>query len=377
MEQVWLSPDWLFSDGVVTRDQAIRLENRQVVEIVAKASLRGRAGVVALTGGLSAGLIDLQVNGGGGVLFNASPTPAGITAIIAAHRSFGTGWILPTVISDTEAVLERAVAAVIGAWGTPGLAGIHIEGPHISRAKRGTHPPEVLRPLGDHTLGLIHTLRARGIPTKITVAPEVVSPEQIQRLVRSGVLVSLGHSDASYAQTCAALDAGAHCFTHLFNAMSQMTSRAPGMVAAALGSRAYAGFICDGHHVSDATLAVALSAGDSKQRMFLVSDAMPTVGGPDRFTLGGMEVGLTGGKLINPEGNLAGAHITMAQSLARAVSHLGLSVEEALRMGLTVPASVIDRAAYAALLGAGIDDLLLWGPALEGCQWLDAERLAS
>lgn len=371
MESMWLSPDWLFNQGDLTTDCALRIEDRRVVEVVAKASLDGRTQVIPLTGGLSTGLIDLQVNGGGGVLFNSCPTPRGIQAIIAAHRNFGTGWIFPTVISDTEAVLEQAVGAVLDAWGLPGLAGIHIEGPHISLAKRGTHSPEVLRPLGEHTMGLVQRLRANGIPTMITVAPEVVTPQQVAQLAQSGAVVSLGHSDASYEQASAALDAGATCFTHLFNAMSQLTSREPGMVGAALRSSAHAGFICDGHHVSDTTMAVALSAGTAKQRLFLVSDAMPTVGGPESFSLRGMDIRLKDGKLVNPEGNLAGAHVTLADSMARATQFLDLTPEEALRMGTTVPASIIGSTGYAQVLGSRIEALLHWRDGLEKCQWLN------
>lgn len=374
---MWLSPEWLFFQGVLTNSCALKIEGGVVVEIAAKASLAGADNILPLSGVLSNGLIDLQVNGGGGMLFNTNPTRAGIEAIIKAHRAFGTAWILPTVISDTEAILERAIDAVVTSWGLTGLAGIHIEGPHISLTKRGTHAPEVLRPLGEHTLGLIHRLREHGIPTMITVAPEVVTCEQIAQLTKAGAVVSLGHSDASYEQTCAALKAGARCFTHLFNAMSQLNSRAPGMVGAALTSSAFAGFICDGHHVSDASLKVALSAGKGKERMFLVSDAMPTVGGPETFTLYGKEIRLQGSKLVNREGNLAGAHVVMAQSVARAIKVLGLSVEEALRMGITVPEDVIGSVGKAQLVGSRVDELLQWSDDLAQCQWLRSDLDAS
>lgn len=369
---VWLVPDSIFTGSGLLCDHAIRIQGGYVTDIVATSSVNDDLATFALQGIVSNGLIDLQVNGGGGVLFNATPTGKGIEAIIAAHRAFGTAQILPTVISDTEAVLERAVEAVLSNWGMRGLAGIHIEGPHISLAKRGTHSPEVLRPLGDHTLGLVHRLRQAHVPTMITVAPEVVPPDQIAQLVQMGAVVSLGHSDATYEQTCAALRAGAGCFTHLFNAMSPMTSRGPGMVAAALTSSARAGFICDGHHVSDATLQVALSVGGAKDRLFLVSDAMPTVGGPDAFDLYGMEVHLQNGRLINSQGGLAGAHVTMSASVTRAHSHLGLSIEDVLRMGITLPASTMGLDRFSELLGTHIADLLVWNAGLETGRWLNA-----
>jgi N-acetylglucosamine-6-phosphate deacetylase len=190
-----------------------------------------------------------------------------------------------------------------------------------------------------------------------------------------GAVVSLGHSNADYEQSCVALEAGASCFTHLFNAMSQMTGRAPGMVGAALSSKAFAGFICDGHHVDDATLAVALSVEGAKERLFLVSDAMPTVGGPDGFSLYGMEVRLEGGKLVNRDGNLAGAHVTMAGSVSRAVKQLNLSIEEALRMAIATPATVLGLAGGIDILDMRSEELLVWSNGLEECRWLNLDGL--
>ena len=365
----WLVPKRLFVGGKLVRDCALRVENGRVGEIVEKGSLGDIAEIKTLDGILSPGMVDLQVNGGGGVLFNTSPDRQGIKAIIDAHRAFGTAWILPTVISDTEPVLAQAVSAVLDSWGMTGLAGIHIEGPHISSAKRGTHSSTVLRPMSDHTFGLLEKLRQSRIPTMITVAPEIVSPEHIARMAKMGVVVSLGHSNASSDQARMALDSGARCFTHLFNAMSHFGSREPGMVGAALGSSAYAGFICDGHHVSDASLAVALSVRGAKDRMFLVSDAMPTVGGPDMFSLYDMVIRLHDGRLENPQGNLAGAHTTMAGSMARAVRQLGLSTAEVLRMGITLPARVMGLDARTELPGLTIDELLVWSEDLDDCRW--------
>lgn len=369
----WLVPDGVFVKGELRADCALLFEDGFLKEIRPKSTLAERSNVTSLNGIVTPGLIDLQVNGGGGTLFNADPTPDGIASIIEAHRKFGTSQILPTVISDTEEVLERACQAVIESWGMPGLAGIHIEGPHISEGKRGTHAAQVLRPLGDHTLGLIRKLRALSIPTLITVAPEIVPPNQIAQLVMLGAVVSLGHSDASYEQASAALAAGATSFTHLFNAMSQMTSRAPGMVGAALESAAFAGVICDGHHVSDAALSVAMSATGARDRMYLVSDAMPTVGGPDVFTIYGMEIHVREGKLVNSEGNLAGAHVTMAESIVRAVQKLGIPIADALQMGISTPAKVIGLNGPENLLGCAATDLLLWSDRLENCRWLGVQ----
>lgn len=314
-------------------------------------------GQARVAGTITPGLVDLQVNGGGGVLLNACPTPDGIAAIIAAHRRFGTTRLLPTVITDDPGVTDAAAAAVCCAWGTAGLLGLHIEGPHISAARRGTHDARFIRPLNEPTMALAQRLRQRGIPLLLTLAPEMARPDQIETLDRMGVVVSLGHSDAPGDVVTAALTAGARSFTHLYNAMSQMTGREPGMVGTAILSDAAIGMICDGVHVSDAMLRLALSAHGTG-RSHIVSDAMPTVGGPDHFQLYGRTVRLSAGRLVNDEGNLAGAHTTMADGVARLRSVIGLPFEDALRMAITNPAELIG-------VPAGIEDsppadLLLW-----------------
>lgn len=369
-ETCWIAPRAVFTGGRLMGDCALRVDQGVVQDIAPVSRLAEPRTAVPVDGILSPPPIDLQVNGGGGVLFNATPTAEGIAAIIAAHRRHGTGLLLPTVISDTEDVLDRAVASVIGAWGLPGLAGIHIEGPHISGARRGTHDAGVLRPLGTHTMDLVQRLRGAGIPTMITVAPEVVPPAQIAALARTGAVVSIGHSDADHATARAAVEAGAACFTHLFNAMSPLTSRAPGVVGAALASAAHAGFICDGHHVSPETLSVALAVAGAKDRLFLVSDAMPTVGGAAQFRYRGMDIRLQDGRLVNPEGRLAGAHLTMAAAMANAVRLLGLSAEQALRMGISTPARVMGLDAAAAVTGTRLDDLSVWSGTLDRHRWL-------
>lgn len=310
-----------------------------------------------ITGTVSPGLVDLQVNGGGGVLLNTSPTPAGIAAILAAHRRFGTTRLLPTVITDAPEVIEAAADAVGRAWGLAGLLGLHIEGPHISPARRGTHDARFIRPLDDHTMALVERLRRRGIPVMLTVAPEMAQPSQIERLARTGAIVSLGHSDATAAEAGAALAAGARNVTHLFNAMSQMTGREPGLAGAAILSDADMGMICDGIHVSDAMLRLALTVHGTG-RSHIVSDAMPTVGGPDEFQLYGKTIRVSAGRLVNDEGNLAGAHTTMAEGVARLCSAIGLSFEDALRMAITNPARLIG--APAGIEECPAADLLLW-----------------
>jgi N-acetylglucosamine-6-phosphate deacetylase len=285
-----------------------------------------------------------------------------MAAIAAAHRRLGTAAILPTLITDAPDVLDRATDAAIAARGQKGIAGLHLEGPHIALARRGTHAAAHVRPLDDHTIALVRRLRAAGVRVLVTLAPEACAPGQIATLAATGAIVSIGHSDATAAEVRAALAEGASCFTHLFNAMSPLLHRAPGVVGAALNSHVPAGIICDGIHVEDDLVGLAIRARPAPDLMFLVSDAMPTVGGPDRFRLYDMEIRVDQGRLVNPEGSLAGAHTTMAESVARLVAAVGLPAETALRMAITIPARVIGAPELAQIAGRPLDEIVLLDP---------------
>ena len=354
----WIAPDRVFDGERLHDGMALLIEGSRVADL---APLDPRMGARRVPGLLTPGFVDLQVNGGGGVLLNAEPTVAGMEAIASAHRALGTVALLPTVITDAPEVLDRAAEAALAARGRPGLLGLHIEGPHISVARRGTHAARFIRPLDERTMDVVRRLRDGGVPVLLTLAPEATAPGQIAELAAMGVVVSLGHSDATAEQARAALAEGARTFTHLFNAMSPLTHRAPGVVGAALGSSVPVGIICDGIHVVDEVIALALRARPGSDLFYAVSDAMPTVGGPDRFRLYDMDLRVQEGRLVNPEGNLAGAHVTMAQSVARLVGQVGLAPEVALRMGVTVPARLIGRPELAGLEGRQADDLCLLG----------------
>lgn len=356
----WFTCDQIF-DGARLRGGAVSVAGGRVAEVADVAP----QGASLLRGIITPGFVDLQVNGGGGVLFNTTPTVAGLGAIAAAHRHFGTVAILPTVITDAAEVLARAADAVLAAQATAGIIGLHIEGPHIAPDRRGTHAAEHVRPMEPATIAQVRRLRHADVPVMITLAPEAATAAQIAEIAALGAVVSIGHSDATAAQTRAALDAGANCFTHLFNAMSPMLNRAPGVTGAAIGAQAYAGVICDGHHVADEMIALALRARPAPDLTFLVSDAMPTVGGADSFELYGSTIRLSGGRLVNDEGSLAGAHVTMAMGVARLVTVLGLTPEAALRMAVTVPARVIGEPALAQLIGRRVEDVLMLGPGME------------
>ncbi len=355
----WLCPDLVFDGLSLLQDQAVGIGDDQVLALRPLADLPPSAVTHRTHGTVTPGYIDLQVNGGGDVFLNTTPTVAGIQAIAAAHRRFGTIGILPTIITDAPDILDRAAEAALAAKGAPGLLGLHIEGPHISVARRGTHAKRFIRPLDNRTLGLVKRLCAAEISVLITVAPEAVTPGQIGELAALGAVVSLGHSDASADQTRAALAAGASCFTHLYNAMSPMLNRSAGVTGACINSTAFAGIICDGIHVSDEMIGLALRARPLPDTTFLVSDAMPTVGGSDHFSLYGNEIRLENGRLVNAEGSLAGAHVTMAESVARLIHVVGIAPDAALRMAVTIPARVIRAPHLAQLVGQRLQDVLV------------------
>jgi N-acetylglucosamine-6-phosphate deacetylase len=285
------------------------------------------------------GFIDVQVNGGGGRLFNDDPSVETIAIIAAAHRRFGTTGLLPTLISDDFSVIERGIAAADEAIdaGVPGVLGIHIEGPFLSKARRGIHLASMLQRFEDRFVELLSS--ARNGRTLVTIAPECVSPSQITRLVQSGVIVSAGHSDADYETVRAAIEAGATGFTHLFNGMSQLTNRAPGMVGAALEDReTFAGLIIDGHHIHPASLRVAINA-KGPDRLMLVTDAMPTVGVDEQnFMLQGRAIQLEDDRLVSEDGVLAGSTLTMVAAIANAIEQGRIDLSSAAKMASGSPA---------------------------------------
>lgn len=325
------------------------------------------------------GFIDVQVNGGGGRLFNDDPSVETIAIMAAAHRRFGTTGLLPTLISDELSVVERAISAVGDAIenGVPGVLGVHIEGPFLSNTRRGIHLASMLQQFDDRFIDVLCAPH-RG-RTLLTVAPECITPDQISRLVESGVIVCAGHSDADYEAVRAAIDAGMSGFTHLFNAMSQLTSRAPGMVGAALEDRTtYAGIIVDGHHLHPATFRVGLQAKGTG-RLMLVTDAMPTVGAEDQeFMLQGRAIRRDGDKLLSQEGVLAGSTLTMAAAVANAIEQGGLELPSAVEMATRTPAQFLGIAGETGAIAVGLRaDLVAMRDDLTVTRtWIDGEGVS-
>jgi len=288
------------------------------------------------------GFIDVQVNGGGGVLFNDDPSPESIRAIGAAHRRFGTTGFLPTLISDDLDTIDRAITAVQSALdaGMPGVLGIHIEGPFLNWARRGVHDSKHLRLLDASLVSLLCRLRAGR--TVLTLAPEMTTPAIIAQLAAGGILISGGHSEATFAETTAAIAHGLRGFTHLFNAMARIDPRAPGIAGAALyDPDTWCGIIVDGHHVDPIMLKLALRC-KRHDRFMLVSDAMPAVGSAkSTFVLQGRTIRVVDGICRDENGTLAGTALDMATAVRNAVSLLGLDIAEAARMASQYPAEFL------------------------------------
>jgi len=333
----------LRAEGFV-QGQSVLIERGRILDVLPADDARCRAAQpYDLAGGLLLpGFIDLQVNGGGGVLFNDAPTSESVRAIGAAHRRFGTTAFLPTLISADLDIVARAIAAVRSAIaaGVPGVLGIHIEGPFLNAARKGVHDPAKLRELDASALGLLTSLR--GGRTLVTLAPEMATPQLIQQLVAAGAVVSAGHTNASYAEIRAALAHGLTGFTHLFNAMSQLTGREPGTVGAALDDqRSWCGLIVDGEHTDPVVLRIALRC-KPLNRFMLVTDAMPSVGTSQGwFELQGRRISVRGHTCVDEDGRLAGSNIDMASCVRNAVSMLGLSLPQAVRMASQFPAEFL------------------------------------
>jgi N-acetylglucosamine-6-phosphate deacetylase len=309
---------------------------------------------ISLQGLVVPGFIDLQVNGGGGALFNDSPTLSSIQTMMKAHSQFGTTAMLPTLITDNIEVMSEAADAIAMAITeqVPGILGVHFEGPHLSVAKKGAHTAQYIRPISEQEWEILSRKDLGQI--LVTLAPETVTCEEIERLVSLGIKVSLGHSNADYHTAQMAINAGADGFTHLYNAMSPIQGRAPGVTGCALlNDQASCGLIVDGHHVDYASCQLALKTKPSGS-IFLVSDSMPPVGTNDtEFSLVGKKVSLADGKLTSSTGELAGSVLDMASAVANAHRELGLSLDESVRMASLYPANYINQGNKRGHLGIG------------------------
>ena len=358
-----IAPRHLWSEGALSEGLAVETDGARVT------ALRplGRDTPDAEPRLLLPRPTDLQVNGGGGVLLNDEPSAEGMRAIAEAHRARGTGWLLPTLITDAPEAMEAAAEAAIACAGQDGVLGVHLEGPHIARP--GVHDPARIRPLDERTVATLRRLRAAGVPVLLTLAPERADPSAITALAALGVAVWAGHSEATAEEARAGFAAGVSGVTHLFNAMPPMLARAPGLAGAALVSDAFCGLIADGHHLAWETVAVAIRARPRTGRTVLVSDAMPSVGGPDRLRLGACEVRLQGGRLTTDDGTLAGAHLTMLEALRNVHRHAGASLAEACAMATDAPRAALGLPPQAVAPGTPLSEIAMLDDDLRLLAW--------
>lgn len=347
----------IFDGENIIEGHALIVRGPVFAGIVPAADIPAGAAVTMLSGGILApGFVDVQVNGGGGVLFNDDPSEKTLETIAAAHLRLGATSILPTLITDTPDATRAAIRAVKQAMasGVAGITGLHLEGPHLSLARKGAHDPALIRPMTDEDEAVLIDAAGRLPVLMVTVAAESVAPDQMCRLAAAGVVLSLGHTDCSFAEATEAARCGVRCVTHLFNAMSQLGSREPGLVGAALRIGDFsAGLIADMVHVHPESIALAIAAKHGPGRIFLVSDAMATAGSViDHFMLNGRRIERNGGRLTLADGTLAGADLNLSTA-CRNLVRIGVPAEDVLAMATSIPARAIRRHDSIGFISAG------------------------
>jgi len=353
-------------------DKALIISGGRVEAIAAAGELPDGDHIRFDGGVLSAGFIDAQVNGGGGRMLNDEPSPASMYMIADGHRPYGTTALLPTLITDTADATAAAIEAAKEAVKTNrGVAGLHLEGPHLAPARKGAHLAELMRPVEDRDVKAFISAKEAIGTLLVTMAAEQVTAKQVRELSEAGVTISIGHSDCSSEAAETRFDAGARGVTHLFNAMSQLGHRAPGLVGAAIDHPSvWCGIIADGHHVDPKALRTALRAKRGEGKLFFVTDAMSLVGSEkDSFTLNGRTVRRERGgfcsKLVLSDGTLAGSDVDMASTIRYGVTYLELTLAEALRMATLYPARFLNLEGYGHLSPGARADLVHLTDALE------------
>ena len=366
-----------FFDGHQLHEHVLITINNGKVTAIDDATTTTKNADHIITDLIAPGLIDVQVNGGGGALFNANPTVETLKTIANAHATFGTTAMLPTLITDNVDIMAKAADAISLAIkdNVAGVAGVHFEGPHLSIPKKGVHSPEFIRPISDKEMAIF---KRQDLGTVVvTLAPENVAVESIKELVDAGVRVCLGHSNADFETVNAALAAGASGFTHLFNAMSAFQSREPGMTGAALmDPNSWCGIIIDGHHVHYGAAKLAVNA-KPKGKIMLVTDAMPPVGtDDDSFPFFGSKVIRTGDRLNALTGELAGSCLDMIGAVRNTVTHLDISLEESLRMAALYPAQYMQQADMGLLTVGSKADFIVINNEIEVMQtWISGKQV--
>lgn len=365
-------------DGERWHDEAaVLIRDGRIAGIARGSEVPGDWPVVRLPAGvmLAPGFIDLQVNGGGGVLLNDQPTADGMRAIARAHRRYGTTGCLPTLITDTRDRMQSAIVAARSIAGQDGILGLHLEGPFISPKRPGVHPPDRIAVPDEGDIEQLRELADAGA-SLVTLAPECVPSGFVRALASRGIRISIGHSEASADMVMQAMTDGATGVTHLFNAMPPLGGRSPGIIGIALTEeRLTAGLIVDGIHVDPVSIRLAFAA--KRDRIALVTDAMPSVGSSlQRFDLLGRTITLSNGRLATADGTLAGAHLDMASAVRNVVRLAQIPLEDALRAASLTPARLLglnqERGALTA--GARADLVALNADLTVVATWIDGRR---
>lgn len=335
----------IFDGRTFRRDATLLVSDARVDGICDTAAIPEGYDVADTAALITPGFVDLQVNGGGGIMLNDAPDTTTLARISAAHQAAGTTAFLPTLVTDTPDVVHCAVDAVADAMAMdlPGVIGLHLEGPHFSPTRKGAHRGDLVRPMTEVDLTFLCDAASRLPVLKVTLSPEAASLSQITALTEAGVIVSLGHCASPYAVCKDAFDAGARCVTHLFNAMSQITGRDPGLVGAALShAKPHVGMIADGHHVHPVNIALAANCLMPDRRLFLVTDAMAPFGTDQGlFLMNGREVLRNNGTLRLSDGTLAGADLTLPEAVMNMVQFTKRPLDEVLHMVTSIPADMI------------------------------------
>ena len=344
---------------------ALVTEKKEILKIVPQEDVSSDYEIISLNQGIICpGFVDIQVNGGGGCLLNEAPSLQSLEKICDTHAKLGTTSLLPTLISDVPEITKAAQTCAIEASekNIPSFLGLHLEGPHLATSRSGAHDKSVIKPMGKNDCLDLETLAKKISKVLITVAPEAVPVEFVEQLTSAGVIVSLGHSDCTFAEAEDLVAAGATGVTHLFNAMSQFGSREPGLVGAALElGHLSAGIIADGFHVNEATIRIALRAKKSPGSIFLVSDSMATTGTTlGSFELNGRTIFRKNGRLTLENGTLAGADLDLASAVRFMVNNVGISYIDALKMATIFPSSFIGMEREIGVLKPGARADFLW-----------------
>ena len=339
-----VSAKYVFDGVSLLSDKAVLIDGNTIIDVVDKNKVYDASQIEDFGDSvISAGLIDLQLNGCGGVLFNDSITLETLETMHQTNLRYGTTSYLPTLITSAVADVMQALE-VTKQWfklygNTRGVVGLHLEGPFLSVEKRGIHPLEfIIKPTDDLLAAIVPYTKF--FPIKMTLAPENFTTAQIEYLVKHGVIVSVGHTNATYAQAEAAFNHGAATVTHMFNAMSGMTGRNPGVIAAVLANAPYLGLIVDLLHVDKAN--VRLLSQLKPTTTYLVTDAVtPTGTDMTEFDFAGKHLYVREGRCVDDAGTLGGAYLTMNEAVEKCVNECELSLEQTLTMATLTPARLM------------------------------------